>query len=161
MGLIKRPLLPFAVLAVLVSLGAHDASRAAEPPDNIAEALKEAAQHCKDFGGTPNIEAMLTVEDLNRDGGEDWLVDYGKMKCEGADNPMCSIGGCTLQLYFWDGAASWDLVFEDLVQKYAFGNKKGKPMLTVTTSGDPCNKPSAETCTYVYRLESDEIVPVE
>ena len=32
---------------------------------------------------------------------------------------------------------------------------------TVTTPGDPCNKPTNETCNYTYRLEKDAIVPIE
>ena len=160
MGPLKPPLLPLSTFAILLSFGIHG-GHAAEPPDNVADALKEAGQYCKDLGGTPNTDEVLGVDDVNKDGGEDWLVDYAKMKCEGADNPLCGTGGCTLQLYFWDGATSWDLVFEDLVQKYKFGKKNGKPTMTVTTSGDPCNKPSAQTCTYVYRLEHDEVVPVE
>ena len=139
----------------------HGVARAAEPPDNIAEALNTAAQYCRDSGGQPNTEAMLTTEDINKDGGEDWIVDYSKLKCEGSVNPMCGAGGCSLEIYFWDGAASWDLVFEDLVRKFTFGKKSGKPLMTVITSGDPCNKPSADTCTYRYLLESDTVVPLE
>jgi hypothetical protein len=55
-----------------------------EPPDNIAEALAEAARACKDMDGTPNTDAVLKMEDINGDGGEDWIADYSKMKCEGA-----------------------------------------------------------------------------
>jgi hypothetical protein len=52
-------------------------------------------------------------------------------------------------------------VFEDLVQSYKFGTSGGKPMLYVTTSGVPCNKPVSETCKYTYRLEKDAVVPVK
>jgi hypothetical protein len=113
------------------------AGHAAEPPDNIAEALDEAARACRDMNGVPNTDAVLKVEDLNGD------------------------GGCTLQLYVWDGATAWDLVFEDLVQSYKFGKNGGKRMLYVTTSGLPCNKPAAESCKWTYRLEKDAVVPVE
>jgi len=136
-------------------------AQAAEPPDNVAEAIAEAAQVCRHLNGIPNTDAILTVEDLNGDGGEDWIADYAKLKCEGGDNPLCSSFGCTLQLYFWDGEASWDVLFEDFVKSYKFGKSKGKPMLYVITSGLPCNKPIAETCEYTYRLEKDAVVPVQ
>jgi hypothetical protein len=135
-------------------------ARAAEPPDNVAEAIAEAERACKDMNGTPNSDAVLKVEDLNGDGGEDWIADYAKLKCEGGINPLCGNDGCTLQIYFWDGGTAWDVVFEDLVQSYKFGKSGGKPMLYVTTSGTPCNKPAAETCKWTYRLEKDAIVPV-
>lgn len=148
----------FAALALcLLAAGAH----AAVPPDNIEAVLAEAAQVCKELNGQPNTDAVLKVEDLNGDGGEDWIVDFAKFECEGSTNPLCGSGGCTLQIYFWDGAASWDLVFEDLVQSYKFGNSGGKPMLYVITPGTPCNKPVAETCQYNYRLDKDAVVPVD
>lgn len=134
---------------------------AAEPPDNIVEALAEAAQACRQIGGIPNTDAVLKAEDLNGDGGEDWIADYAKLKCDGGTNPLCGSPGCTLQLYFWDGDLAWDVLFEDFVQSYKFGKDKGKPMLYVTTSGLPCNKPIAETCRYTYRLEKDAVVPVK
>jgi hypothetical protein len=136
-------------------------SRAAEPPDNVAEAIEAAAQACRDMGGKADTEAVLKVEDLNGDGGEDWLADYARLKCEGGINPLCGSGGCTLQIYLWDGGTSWDLLFEDLVQSYKFGKSGGKRMFYVTTSGLPCNKPASETCKWTYRLEKDAIVPVE
>jgi hypothetical protein len=150
-----------ALPALIVLSVAAVPARAAEPPDNVAEAIAEAARACQDMQGTPNTDAVLKVEDLNGDGGEDWIADYAKMTCEGGINPVCGTAGCTLQIYFWDGGAAWDVVFEDLVQSYKFGKSGGKPMLNVTTSGVPCNKPVAETCTYTYRLEKDAVIPVE
>ena len=155
-------LLPqIAVLAALVWLAGASLASAAMPPDNVIAAVAEAAQFCKDMDGIPNTEAVLSVDDLNGDGGEDWTADYAKMKCEGGLNPLCGSGGCTLQIYFWDGETAWDLVFEDLVRSYKFSKSGGKRMMHVTTGGDPCNKPSAETCTYIYRLEKDALVPVK
>jgi hypothetical protein len=152
--------LRLAFLTLAASVGASPAA-AAEPPDNVAAAVAEAAQACKDANGTPNTDAILSVDDLNGDGGEDWIADYGKLKCVGGINPLCGNGGCTIQIYFWDGGTSWDVVFEDLVKSYKFGKSGGKRMLYVTTSGDPCNKPTAQTCKYTYRLEKDAVVPVQ
>ena len=148
----------FALLAAPLTLAVAEA---AEPPDNIVEALAEAARACKDMDGKPNTDAVLRMEDLNSDGGEDWIADYAKMKCEGGINPLCSDAGCTIQIYLWDGEASWDVVFEDLVRSYKFGTSGGKRMLYVTTSGIPCNKPVTETCKYNYRLDKDTVVPIE
>ena len=153
-------LLRLAAAAALALPLAHVAARAAEPPDNVAQAIVDADQACTDLNGKPNHDAVLTVEDVNGDGGEDWIADYSKLKCEGGINPLCSDGACTLQIYLWDGETQWDLLFEDLVQSYKFGKVGGKHMLYVTTPGTPCNKPVAETCKYEYRLDKDAIVPV-
>jgi len=154
--LLRRLVLP----AALICLGGGPV-RAAEPPDNVAQAIADASQSCKDEAGKPNADAVLSVQDLNGDGGEDWIADYTKFKCDGAPNPLCTAAGCTLQIYFWDGETAWDLVYEDLVQSYKFGKAGGKPMMYVTTSGDPCNKPTSDHCTYTYRLDKDAVVPVK
>ena len=153
------PLPLLTLLSVLVCLSSSLA-HAAEPPDNVTEAVADAVQACKDMDGKPNADAVLSVQDLNGDGGEDWIADYGKLKCDGALNPLCGNGGCTVQIYFWDGETAWDMVFEDLVKTYKFGKAGGKPMMYVTTSGDACNKPTNETCKYTYRLDKDAVVPV-
>ena len=161
MSLLTPKILRVALPALGVLGLALAPARAAEPPDNIAEAIAEAAMSCKNMDGTPNMDAVLRVEDLNGDGGEDWIADYAKMKCDGGLNPVCGAAGCMLQIYFWDGGTAWDVVFEDLVKSYKFGKSGGKPMLYVTTSGVPCNKPVAETCQYTYRLDKDAVVPVK
>jgi hypothetical protein len=143
-------------LSLTLSIG-----HAAEPPDNIAEVVKEAEMACRHMRGIPDSKALLSMEELNGDGGEDWIVDFAKLECKGGINPLCGSGGCTLQLYFWDGEASWDLVFEDLVKSYKFDKAGGKPMLNVITPGTPCNKPVEESCEYKYRLEKEAVVPVE
>lgn len=153
--------LRIAALLAFIMSSALAPVHAAEPPDNVAEAVAEAERACKNMDGTPNSDAVLSVEDLNGDGGEDWLADYAKLTCVGGINQLCSSAGCTLQIYFWDGETSWDVVFEDLVQSYKFGKSGGKRMLYVTTSGLPCNKPIAETCKYTYRLDKDAVVPVK
>jgi hypothetical protein len=160
-SLLSRQFLCLAVCTLLAAAVAPAFAATTEPPDNIAEALAEAARACKDMEGKPNTDAVLKMEDINGDGGEDWLADYAKLKCEGGINPLCSDAGCTIQIYFWDGGTSWDVVFEDLVRSYKFGKSGGKHMLYVTTSGIPCNKPVTESCKYTYRLESDTVVPVE
>ncbi len=155
------PVLPLAAVAALCVSAGFTPSRAAEPPDNVVAAVAEAAQACNGLGGKPNTDAVLSVQDLNGDGGEDWIADYSKLKCEGGVNPLCSDIGCTLQLYFWDGETAWDVVFEDIVKSFKFGKSDGKRMMYVTTSGDPCNKPTAQTCKYTYRLDKDAVVPVK
>ena len=96
-------------LAALLVLSGVVVARTAEPPDNVVAAVADAVQQCKDAEGTPNADAVLSVDDVNGDGGEDWIVDYAKLTCDGGINPMCGSGGCTLQIYLWDGATAWNL----------------------------------------------------
>jgi hypothetical protein len=156
--------IPFFALAVFVCLtaviGVGQAKEAA-PPEEIAGIIADAVQVCRVQGGKPDTAAILRGEDLNGDGDNDWIVDFARMKCDGASNPACNKSGCTLQLYFWDGYSDWDLVFEDFVESYKFSQSGDTRTMHVTTSGIPCNKPPEETCSYNYRLEKDAVTPVQ
>lgn len=113
---------------------------AAEEPPIVAKAIKDAAQTCTEMGGAPNTDAMLTVDDINGDGREDWLVDYSKMKCDGTTNPFCGTGGCSLSIYLWKKDATWRLVYDDMVQSFEI-NKTGTRRTLITQSGPAeCDK---------------------
>jgi len=130
-------------------------------PEDIAEIIAEAAQVCRTQGGKPDTAAILSGDDLNGDGSSDWIADFARLKCDGAANPACNASGCMLHLYFWDGDATWDLVFEDFVKSYKFSTSGDTRTMHVTTSGTPCNKPVEEACSYNYQLGADAIAPVQ
>lgn len=150
-----RQALLAAVLCALGLTGAH----AVSAPEEIAEIIGEAAQLCRSKGGTPDSAPVLRSEDLNGDGRNDWIADFSRFKCEGAENPACNPSGCTLQLYLWNGD-DWDLVFEDFVRGYKFSTSGKTRTMHVTNSGIPCNKPAEQTCLYNYRIEKDALRPV-
>ena len=116
-------------------------------------------QSCKDLEGTPNADAVLKVEDVNGDGGEDWIADYSKLKCDGGINQMCEDDGCTLQIFLWNGAAAWNLAFDETVKSYKFVKRGSKRLLQVVMAGSACDKPANVTCRLTYRLYEDDIEP--
>jgi hypothetical protein len=149
-------------LAAALLLAAGPARVHAEAaPEDIAEIIAEAAQVCRTSGGKAETTAILRSDDLNGDGRADWIADFSKLQCDGAPNPACNDSGCMLQLYYWDGEAGWDLVFEDFVKSYKFSSSGETRTMHVTTSGIPCNKPIEDTCTYIYRLEKEAVDPVQ
>ena len=88
-----------ALVALLMVSGFAALAHAAEAPDNVEAEVNDAVQSCKDLEGKPNADAVLKVEDVNGDGGEDWIADYSKLKCDGGINQMCEDDGCTLQIF--------------------------------------------------------------
>ncbi len=149
-----------AALCVCLTQFGATVAYAEDPPEEIAETIAEAAEVCRAQGGKPETTAALRSDDLNADGGSDWIADYAKIKCGGSNNPACNPNGCMLQLYFWNGDG-WDKVFEDFVKGYKFSSSGGTRTMHVTTAGTPCNKPAEETCSYNYRLEEDAVSPVQ
>lgn len=147
-------------LVVLLALGGCLAvAHAAEAPDNVEEAVADAVQSCKDLEGTPNADSVLKVEDVNGDGGEDWIADYSKLKCKGGINQMCDDDGCVLQIYLWNGAAAWNLAFDEPVKSYKFIKRGDNRLMQVVMAGPACDKPGKATCRLTYRLYEDDIQP--
>jgi hypothetical protein len=145
------------VAALIWSAGLALMAKAAHAPDNVEQEVADAVQACKDLEGTPNADAVLTVKDVNGDGGEDWIADYAKLRCDGGINQMCDDEGCVLQIFLWNGAAAWNLAFDDPVKSYKFVNRGGKRLLQVTKAGSACDKPATATCRETYVLDEDAI----
>lgn len=131
----------------------------AEFPDEMAETVAEAADRCREGGGTPDVAKVLQSDDLNGDGRPDWVADFSKLICKDGSNPACGASGCLMQLYYWDGD-DWDKVFEDFVKDHKFSTSGGSRLMHVTTYGVPCNRSETETCSYIYELGEDAITPV-
>jgi hypothetical protein len=146
-----------ALVALVCASGFAGSVLPAHAPDNVEQEVAGAVQACKDLEGTPNADAVLTVKDVNGDGGEDWIADYAKLKCGGGINQMCDDEGCVLQIFLWNGAAAWNLAFDEPVKSYKFVKRGGKRLLMVTRTGSACNKPSSATCRLTYRLYEDSI----
>lgn len=146
-------------MALLLFGGFVAAAHAAEAPDNVQAEVDDAVQSCKDLDGTPNADAVLKIDDVNGDGGEDWVADYAKLKCDGGINQMCDDEGCILQIFLWNGAAAWNLAFDEKVKSYKFKKRGGDRLLQVVIAGSVCDKPSRATCRLTYRLHQDDIEP--
>ncbi len=140
--------------------GPQDKAPPSKPPEEIPETIAEAAQRCQEAGGKPDTAAVLRRDDLNGDGNNDLIVDFAKLKCDGADNPACNPDGCMLQLYFGTGDG-WDQVFQDFVKTFKFSSSGATRTMHVNTSGIPCNKLVDQTCLYNYRLDKDAVTPIQ
>ena len=146
----------FAVVAMLASAPA----RAAMEPDVVAAEVREAAKTCRDMGGRPDTAAMLKVQDLDGDGGEDWIVDYAKMRCAGTSNPFCGSGGCGLTVYVWAGGANWTKVFDSVVQSWRFVSRGGQSTFHVSFGGSECGKSNAESCPRSFVFRAGTLTPL-
>jgi hypothetical protein len=132
---------------------------AASEPGNVTAQVEDAAKSCRDMGGKPNTEAMLSVNDYNGDGVEDWIVDYSKLDCAGAVNPFCGSGGCSLQIFLGSNGNGWKLSFDELVRSYRLERSGGHPMLRAEFGGTACGKVNSASCTKLYRLDRAAVVP--
>jgi hypothetical protein len=153
-----KMLLALVALALCV-LGASKACYAAVEPDNVAAVLSRAADECRQMGGRPNTDAMLSVNDLNGDGGEDWILDFSKLACEGSTNPFCGSGGCSLQIFLWSSGSTWKSVFDDVVQRYRLMRVQGRRGIEMTFGGSACGRTNARPCRRLYIFGRTGLTP--
>ena len=135
---------------------------AAEQPDAVRKVIQEAERQCRSDGGRPHQgPKFLRVEDLNRDGGEDWILDYAHFECRGAisPQPLCGSGGCSLTIFVWSGGSTWKRAFDDLVQAHQFVLVNGRRVLQADFAGAACGKANVETCRKLYRFYGSDLVP--
>jgi hypothetical protein len=139
-------------LAALLLAGATSA-RAAEPPAVVADAIEDARKQCLGDRGKPGPNnGMVSVADLDGDGREDWILDYAKFDCKGQAPLFCGSGGCLLQIFMWQRADEWKVVYDNNVRTWTRLQIDGKPGIRFSLHGSECNKAGAEKCekTYVF-----------
>jgi hypothetical protein len=142
-----------AVLAAVISLPAIVSSPAraqgieALPPVVQAE-IRKADDACRKDGGRPAYEPLQLVraEDISNDGIEDFFIDYSKYTCRGQGQTFCGSGGCSLQIFLSAGPNRWINAYDDLVQRFALVQLRGRNVAQIETTGIECGKPRAQTC---------------
>lgn len=154
----KLSALPVLVVGALLLLASPGG--AADYPDIVSKALADATAQCTGLGGKPGDEsAMASVDDLDGNGGEDWILDYRKQVCKGAVPPFCGSAGCTLQIYLWQRDSRWDLVFDENVQAWNRTTFGGRPGLSVSFHGSKCNRTGSQRCNKTYLFERGKLRP--
>jgi hypothetical protein len=113
-------------------------------PDSVASAINSNTATCESFKGKPG--STRNDLDLNGDGTNDWIVDYGHLECDGSTSMFCGSGGCTLQVLISNGRSGWVPKFEDTVRDYSFRPIRGKMILRLEQHGIVCGKPGTESC---------------
>ena len=55
--------------------------------------------------------------DINGDGRADWVLDRGKMHCEGRN--LCPDRFCGVEIYLWHADGDWHLLLHQIVAELA------------------------------------------
>ena len=150
------------IVVLGVAIGAAAPVSAATEPDIVLDEVRKAERQCREMDGRPHKGPnFLRVQDLNGDGGEDWILDYTRFECRGAIPPQlfCGSGGCSLQIFLWSGGSTWRLALDELVQSYRVTKVDGKPALELGLGGATCGKANFQTCRRNYLFRDGRLVP--
>ncbi len=126
--------------ATLLSIPAS-ARTGADPKGEIARVLKR--QLKGDF--TPHspaeIRAAIRPVDINRDGIQDWQVDFNAF-----GSAWCGTGGCRYQLWLGQKTGSPLRVFDRQVREHQSAERHGRIVFVFDFHGTQCGGFGAEAC---------------
>ena len=115
---------------------------AAELPAAVAADLAAAVKTCTDVGGKAVTDAAVKRTDLNGDGREDYVLDIGSIRCEGA----ASVYGDRekgVTVYAGDGSGGAKNVFSESVFGAKVDGTGTAAKLWLTVMGPQCGKKPA------------------
>lgn len=112
-------------------------------PAAVAKDLADIAAQCTDVGGKPKTDDAVRRADLNGDGKEDYVLDVGAIRCEGA----WSIYGDRekmVTVYVGDGAGGAKSAFSEWVYSAKLEGTGPAAKLWLGVMGKACGKPPAK-----------------
>lgn len=91
-------------------------------------------------------KGFLTRKDINADGVEDFVLDYGAFSCGGMASIYCGSAGCVTVVFASLPGGSFVKAFDGNVQALSFVTVAGKPAIRLGLHGSSCGKVGAAEC---------------
>jgi hypothetical protein len=140
---------PRLIATVIFLLSLRIAGFPAEYPQRVQRALESLQKLCTDNGGRPgSIDKVPTLVDINGDGRADWVLDRGKMYCEGRN--LCPDRFCGVEIYLWHADGDYHLLLHQIVRGWRSRRIDGKPALELVHPGEFCDRPKQPACRMIY-----------
>ena len=130
-----------AVVMAICGCAASFAAYAAGPvlPASVKKELAAMVSICTDVGGKALADAAVERADLNADGKEDYVLDVGRIQCEGAASAYGDRAK-DVSVFVGDGAGGATKAWAGL----AYGSRIEGAKLWLGVSGAECGKPPAK-----------------
>lgn len=132
-----------AMASVSIIIAGHANAAGPLPPAveaDIKAEMKECATHDAKFK-----KGFLIRRDINGDGKEDYILDYGHFICGRASNTYCGSGGCSTTIYA-STASGYVRVLNDTVRGVEFKTIHGRPAMILGLHGSACGKAGSAEC---------------
>ncbi|MEC7762598.1 MAG: hypothetical protein VX874_11890 [Pseudomonadota bacterium] len=132
--------------------------RAPAVEDPVASVLSSLEAECKDLGGVLEmVGGFERAEDLDGDGRDDLIIEYGGAPCTTALSLHCGSGGCVSDIYMARDQGyvrAWSDVVRDVL------NEDG-PGVAISVHGSACDLAGAQNCVLRVDLSGESAVVVE
>lgn len=129
---------------VIIAVCAAGRSHADAYPREVEAAIAEERASC---GAKVEFEeGFVARRDVNGDGIDDYLLDFGKFSCDGNGLLYCGSAGCLTQLFASRPDGSFFDAFSSNVHDIEFKTVGGKPAMLLSLHGSACGKIGAAPC---------------
>jgi len=151
----RRTIITVAVFLVAGSAGAQRITRfdTKQLPASVRVAVSKPLKDCSQR----RIErGFITRPDINGDGTADYVVDFGKLKCEGSRD-YCGSGGCLTFVFVSREQRFVQIIGENLRGLRFFKVGSGFALET-EHHGTRCDKSGADECSATFLWKKDRFV---
>lgn len=130
-------------------------------PVLAANIIADARAECRSVGGKSMTVSgdAVQVFDLNGDGLQDYLVDYGQFRCNGAESIFCGTAGCLVEAVMATSAKQFVRVPMDNLRGYEVVKADGVTLLQVNLHGSACGQVGAYDCVKRWRYMNGRFEP--
>jgi len=115
-------------------------------PQEVQASIQDSAKEC----GAEKVVlkwGFIVAEDVNDDGVDDYILDYGKFVCGNTQTYFCGSAGCLTQVFVSIPNGKYVKVLDEPVRELRFAHDaQGRPEMLLDLHGSACGKSGAAPC---------------
>jgi hypothetical protein len=135
-------------------------SNAAKPlPPEVQSEINEDIKDCD--GKVKFVKGFLTRRDVNGDGIEDFVLDYGRFICGQNATQYCGSAGCVTVIFASLPEGKFVKVLNDNVRGIEFKTLHGRPAMLLHLHGSSCGKAGAAPCNETLYWNGEKFSPAK
>jgi hypothetical protein len=145
--------------AILISsaISATQAKAAQPLPPEVQSSIDEAMKDCDEK--VRFEKGFLTRRDINGDGIEDFILDYGHFACGASRNTYCGSAGCSTEVFASLSGGKFTKVLDENVRGIEFKTVRGRPAMLLELHGSACGKVGSAPCSATLYWNGEKFSP--
>lgn len=130
--------------------------RVFEDEDPVGNAIAANAAFCAAREVTVE-PGLVRMADLDADGVNDAIIDWGSLTCAGS-RAFCGSGGCTTEIWLGHRDGTWRRLVSGLIEAIEL---PAPGRVLIRLDGGACGRAGAEGCDALFAVEEGGLVPAE
>ena len=145
--------------AILISsaISATQAKAAQPLPHEVQSAVDDAIRDCHEK--VKFEKGFLTRRDINGDGIDDFILDYGQFACGANSLLYCGSAGCVTEVFASLSGGKFAKVLDENVRGIEFKTVRGRPAMLLELHGSACGKAGSAPCSATLYWNGEKFSP--